>query len=796
MLFSYSWLKEYLENIPEPKELADRLTMSGTEIESVTRTGAQFTNVFTAEVLECGKHPNADKLSLCRVKTDKNEYSIVCGAKNMKPGDKVALALEGADLPNGIKIKRSKIRGVESQGMMCSEVELGLKDTSDGILILPPDTPLGLDYSSILGSDFMMEAGVTPNRADLLSIRGIAREVSAVTDARFIDKDALIDEGENPVSSFASVEIDPEAPCRRYAARVIEGVTIGESPDEIKRRLEAHGLRPVNNVVDLTNLILLETGQPLHAFDLDKLNGGKIIVRLAKDGESIETIDGKTRKLEPSMLVIADALVPVAVAGVMGGKGTEVSGSTKNILLESAWFEPSSVRRTSRKLGLSSDSSYRFERGVDIDGIARALDTAAHLINKLAGGWVARGTIDLYPVKFQPHPIEFRVKRAEDLLGIRLKEEEVLRIFRKLGIGEEAEAPGVIRAYPPTYRGDITHETDLVEEVARIFGYDNIPATLPVARLLPGSPGKLSGIRGKVKEILVNSGFFEVVNYSFISKDNFSLAGPAEKQGVTVLNPITEDQVVMRDSLLPSLLENLKFNISRKNEQVRIFEFAPAFISNGKLPQEKWKASGLMYGSRYGEGWNSPKEPVDFFDIKGVMERLLEGVGIASGFEFVPGGFALLHPGKAALLKVGNRPAGVLGEVHPDLMEKFDLKRPAYLFELDIDAIIDMFGGTRKYRQLPRFPESARDIAFISEDGILFSEIISSIERLDTKLIERVELFDVYCGSNIPQGRRSLAVRVTYRSKEGTLTAQEVDDIHSRVIKELVDRFKAEIRGE
>jgi len=416
MLFSYNWLKEYLEGAPAPDELSDRLTMSGTEIESVTRTGAAFTNVITAQIISCEKHPNADKLSYCKVRTDKEELAIVCGAKNMKAGDKVALAVNGAELPGGLKIKKSKIRGVESQGMMCSEVELGLKDTSSGLMILPPDTPLGVDYSAILGSDYMMEAGITPNRGDILSIRGLAREAAAVTGARFIDKSFTVEEGGGPVEKAATVSVAPACPCRRYSARVIEGVKTGPSPDDIRARLEAHGIRAINNVVDITNLVLLETGQPLHAFDLDKLNGHRINVRFAAEGESIETIDGKTRSLDTSMLVIADSAVPVAIAGVMGGKATEVSEGTVRVLLESAWFEPSSVRMTSRKLGLSSDSSYRFERGVDIDGVAKALDMAANLILKLAGGAATKGTIDIRAVKAVPAEIDFRLKRAEELL--------------------------------------------------------------------------------------------------------------------------------------------------------------------------------------------------------------------------------------------------------------------------------------------------------------------------------------------------------------------------------------------
>lgn len=796
MLFSYNWLKEYAAGLPSPKELSERLTMTGTEIESVTEAGADIKNVITAQVVTVNPHPNADRLSLCEVRTDKEVLSIVCGAKNMKPGDKVPLALPGASLPGGSVIKRSRIRGVESAGMMCSEVELGLKDSAEGLMILPPGTPLGIDIKEALGlSDFMMEAGITPNRADLLSIKGMAREICAITGAQMKDKNWPVKETGRGIGDLVSVSIDKGAPCRRYAARVITGVNIGPSPDFIKKRLEAHGIRPINNVVDMTNYVLLEKGQPMHAFDLGLIQDRTIMVRLAKEGEAIRTIDGKERRLDHSMLVIADAKGPVALAGVMGGRATEVGDSTKDILLESAWFEPASVRRTSKKTVLSTDSSYRFERGVDIEGVVQALDMAAHLINKYAGGAVATGTVDAYPERIKPVSIEFRVKRAEELLGITVKEDEALDIFERLGVGIKWSTNGVLNAMPPSFRGDLKIETDLIEEVARLFGYDNIPTTLPVARLIPGGPGKLSRIRRKAKEVLANSGFFEVINYSFVSRESFSLACAHEKKGVTVLNPLTEEQAVMRDSLLPSLLENLRRNLLRKNEEVRIFEFAPVFHPKGKLPLESWKIAGLMYGLRWDESWNYPKEGFDFFDVKGVIETLFEGIGL-SGFTSAPLNIPLFHPGKSASIQVEGREAGVFGEVHPDIRTRFDLKQPAYLFELDIDAIIDLAGGYGMYRALPRFPESTRDLAFIIDEAVAYQEIISSIEQIDTKLIERVEVFDVYCAGNMPPGKRSMALRIVYRAADRTLTHQEVEDIHTRVARELSKNFNAEVRGE
>ena len=798
MLFSYNWLKEYIGNLPPPKELADRLTMSGTEVESVTATGTRIKGVVTAEILTVGKHPNADKLQLCEVRTDAEKYQIVCGARNMKAGDRVALALAGAELPNGIRIKISKIRGVESQGMMCSETELGLKETSEGIMILPPDTALGMDINVILGlSDFMMEAGVTPNRADLLSVKGLAREIAAVTGAEFRDKAFPIEETGGPIENYIAVKIVAEGVCRRYSARVIEGVTVGPSPDFIKRRVEAHGIRSINNIVDITNYVLLELGQPMHAFDLDRINGRVISVRHAKGGEKIKTLDDKTRTLDPSMLVIADSVEPVALAGVMGGLGTEVTDSTRTILLESAWFDPGIVRRASRKAGLSTDSSYRFERGVDIEGVTRSLDMAASLINEYAGGRTAKGIIDVYPDRLGIKPIEFRIKRSADLLGMTLCEKDITDIFGRLGIGLGASREGVLLATPPSYRMDLKNETDLIEELARIYGYEKTPTVPPVAELRPSNPAKYSVLKRKTKDILTRAGLLEVVNYSFVSREMHGISGPGDKNGIALLNPLTEEQSVMRVSLMPSLLENLRSNLSKKNDEVKIFEVAPVYIQRGdKLPAEDWKVSGLIYGARWAELWNCPKDWIDFYDVKGVVEKLLEGLEVAGVVEF--GALtrnAMFHPGKSAHVSIDGNTAGILGEVHQDICAKFDIKRPAYLFELDMETVRLASGGFRQHRPLPKFPESARDIAFIVDENIQYQEIINSIKQLDAKFIETFKLFDVYCGGNIPVGKRSIALRITYRAPDRTMTGQEVDGIHSKVSSLLIRKFNAQIRG-
>lgn len=811
MLFSYNWLKEYAEKLPSPKEAAERLTMSGTEVEGITELAGACAGVVTAEVVSVGKHPNADRLTFCEVKTDKEVCGIVCGATNMKAGDKVALALPGASLPGGLKIKKSKIRGVESGGMMCSEAELGLKKTVEGIMILPKDTPLGADITQILGlKDWMLDVAVTPNRSDLLSVKGLARELGAITGAGFKEKETSLEETPESVKFKASVKIEENAPCSRYAARVIEGVKVGPSPDFIIRRLEAHGVRAINNVVDVTNYVMIELGQPLHAFDLDKVKGRTIRVRLSQKGEAIETIDNKVRTLDAGMLVIADEAVPIAVAGVMGGKATEVSESTRNILLESAWFDPGSVRRTSRRLALSSDSSYRFERGVDIEGVVRALDMAAGMIKSLAGGAIAGGALDIYPKRFAPAVIEFRINRAGNLLGLPLRKADVTEMFGHLGIGVTEASDGALKAVPPSYRADLVGEADLVEEVARLIGYDKIPTTLPAAALSTGERGSRTEIKERINGILTNAGFFEVINYSFVSSDAFSLTALEGKEGVRILNPLSEEQVVLRESLLPSLLENLRQNLLRKNEEVRIFEIAPVFVSDGRteelsgrnirLPCERWKISALMYGKRFTEAWNSPTEELDFYDVKGAVETLFDGIGLGLPLDLNNDidsySRGVFHPGKSARVTLNGKDAGVFGEVNPGIIHKFDLKRPAYLFELDVDFLMESASAAKRYLSLPRFPESTRDIAFIVNEEIPYREILDTIVGLDTKLIEKVELFDVYCGSNIPKGKRSMALRIVYRSVERTLKQSEVDEAHSKVASILTTKFGAAIRGE
>ncbi len=801
MLYSYNWLKEYLEAVPPPDELARILTMGGVEVDSIHKQGGDIEGVVTAKITSMEGHPNADRLSLCSVSTGETEFQIVCGASNMKSGDAVALALVGAVLPGGFKIKKSKIRGVVSEGMMCSESELGIAEHSEGILILPEDTPLGLDLKDALGlNDTIFEISVTPNRGDVLSIKGLAREIAALTKKGFI----LTEEGEGeeppPPKDLIDITVEEGASCPRYTAMVIEGVKVGPAPDFVVSRLAAHGLRSVNNVVDVTNYILLELGQPMHAFDLDKIKNNTIRVRSDKKGETLKTIDGTTVEFTgASAVVIADGDGPVAAGGIMGGDATSVTESTTRVLLESAFFTPSAIRRASKAINLSSDSSYRFERGVDIVNVRVALVRAAAMIIELTGGHAPGGVIDIYPNRFTPLDIEFSLCRAGALLGLTLDRDFIISAFTRLGIDvrDKAADEDKLLCSPPSYRTDITSFIDLVEEAARITGYDVIPARMPRVPLDCAASHQSVLFKKRIKNDMVSLGFTEVVNYSFVSEDVFALFG-GNPGGVAILNPLSEDHSVMRASLLPGLMRNLKFNLDRHLSALRIFELGPVFHSGADAPVERWKVAGLIHGTRAPQSWNQSAEPVDFYDIKGVLEALFEGLDLRVMPETVPYDGPdkdFFHPGRAASMSLKGIPLAVLGELHPDLRASFGITERLYLFELDMETLYDAQPGRRTFSKLTKFPASERDVALIVDENLSYGKIMTAIRKLNTKLIEKVDLFDVYYGNTIPDGKKSLAFRIRYRNPQKTLTHDEVDKAHERLVQEVTSKFNALIRG-
>jgi phenylalanyl-tRNA synthetase beta chain len=801
MIISVNWLKEYVRVDITPEELADRLTMAGLEVEGVEYRGKGLENVVVAEIVGMKPHPDATKLSLCDVSDGENNYPIVCGANNMKSGDKVALAKIGTNLPPGPKfpegmtIKKAKIRGEVSEGMLCAENELGIGEESDGIMILPASARVGARLIDEIGlNDVIFEINVTPNRPDCLSAVGIAREAAALLGIKLNYPLLTVAESGEDIHQLAKVELLDREKCPRYSCRVIKNVNIGPSPMWLKSRLEASGVRSINNVVDVTNYVLLELGQPLHAFDYDLIEGRKIIVRAAGDGEVITTLDGVERKLSPEDLLICDGKRPVALAGVMGGANTEVSAGTKNILLESAYFDPSTIRKTSRKTGLKSESSYRFERGVDPNGITKALDRAADLIRELSGGQVAKGSIDEYPVTIEPSLVRLSLNRVNSILGTAIDAGEITRISEGLGFENAASSEGEITLRIPTWRVDITREIDLIEEIARLYGYGRISSTLPAVTMKTEviDPAKIAVRR--FKEIFVSGGFSEAINFSFEDYELLTLFGKTEALGI--LNPLSSELAAMRTSLLPGLIRNSVLNLNRQEQNVRLFEIGKIFIptGEGQLPVEITKLAAAATGRRQPELWD--KEEFDFYDFKNLLDKGFDALSISGSVRFRRATeIGFLHPGKSAVITAGDEDCGLIGELHPDLSDKLEISKRLYVMELDLDKIAGKFGETRKaFTQLPRFPAVRRDIALIIDEETPVSSILEEIHSLDSKLIEDAEVFDVFTGSPVEKGKKSVAVSLQLRAKDKTLTEDEINKVQDKTIKKLQLALGADLR--
>jgi len=800
MNVTYNWLKEFVDFELSPEVLADLLTMLGLEVEGMEKQGSGMDDVVVALVEEKKQHPNADKLSLCRVNNGREVLDVVCGAQNFKQGDTVVLAQIGSVLPGDFKIKRSKIRGEESCGMLCSEKELGLAEESPGIMVLPDGLPLGVPVFEALGlKDTLLEIGLTPNRADCLSVAGIAREIAAKLGTRVRYPDATMTEGTAEAEATISVTIEDADLCPRYAARYITGCRIAPSPEWLVKRLNAVGMRSINNVVDVTNLVMMELGHPLHAFDCDRLSGGRIVVRRAGEGELFTTLDDQVRTLTTDDLVICDAARPVALAGVMGGLNSEISDTTTNILLESAWFKPAAIRRTSKRLGLHTESSHRFERGADIGMVIRALDRAASLITQLSGGTVARGVVDVYPVTMVQPTITMRPGYAGELLGIDISGEEVADILVRLECSVRETIEGTLEVIPPTYRIDIAREIDLVEEVARMKGFDTIPATMPVARVVSDLPTLHQRLERSVRDILVNNGMNEIINFSFTSPDaadKLLLAlDDIRRTAIKLANPLVAEQSVMRTSLLPGVLEVVARNSSFRTMDLKLFEIRRRYLPTAEeMPHEPLCIAGAITGSRTDTSWSSSSEAVDFYDVKGILENLLETLHIrgVSWVADVPEPY--LHPGKSCSIMVGKVRIGALGEIHPTVQANFEIEKPVFAFELDFEKLVPLAHQKRTISAPSRFPDSTRDIAMLVADDVQAERIVSCVNGVRAREIEQVEIFDLYRGAGIQEGFKSIAIRVRYRSYERTLTDDEIGVIHTRVVAALVDKLNVSIR--
>lgn len=812
MKVTLNWLKQYVAFDWSPDQLKERLTMLGVEVEGMETISGEFDGVVVAEIVSSDKHPNADKLSVCKVKDGQGERQIVCGAKNFKVGDKVPLALPGCALPTPagappFTIKVGKLRGVESQGMMCSAKELGLAEDADGLLILPTSAQVGQPLAQHLGrasGDVVYDLEITPNRPDLNSVVGIAREIAALTGNPLkIPAISLNQNGAAQVDETVAVRVENPDLCPRYIARVVRNVKIGPSPAWLKSALEKVGVRSINNVVDVTNFVMLEIGQPLHAFDFRLLASAPgtavptIVVRAAAEGEKFTTLDGKERTLTSQMLLIADETKGIALAGVMGGRNTEIQESTSDVLLESACFQPQNIRATSKRLELRTDSSYRFERGCDIEGTEWASRRAAQLIAELAGGVVLEGAVDVYPAPAKPKEITLRADRTERLLGVAIPGGQQAKYLQQLGLekvaaGDLPEGAAAFRI--PSHRLDLKREVDLVEEIARLYGVDQIPSTPPRCAVGSNAFDSVYDQLDQVRRLLTGLGLCEAQGQTLISDIPAKLFAPVD--AITPLaNPLSADMNVLRPSLAPGLLETLRHNLHRKTNDLALFEVGRVFRQADGAVREERRLAIALTGLRESPFWsgNERDAKMDIFGLKGIVEELAAHLGLRGlAFERRPEtGESFIE---SAVITAGKQVVGELGQIHPLLGKTYDLRDPVLLAELNLDVILARRPEAKSFKQLPAFPSVRRDVAMIVPEGLTNETILATVKQAKLAHLESVELFDVFRGKNLPEGQKSLAYAFIYRNAEKTLTDAEVNTSHDRIVGELKSKLNAVIR--
>jgi len=778
MRVTYNWLKEFVDFEMSPAELAEKLTMAGLEVASLEDWGGRFAGIIVGEIVEELPHPKAERLRIYGVDLGDGTVEVVSSAPNLRPGLKVPYAGPGTRLPDGTEVRRARIRGVWSEGMLCSEVELGLAPEAEGVMELPEDSEPGAPFAGVAGlDDVVFELELTPNRPDCMGVLGVAREVAALTggEVRLPDT-SIVEEGE-PASGSAEVVVEDPEGCPRYSARVVRGVRVGRSPLWMRARLIMAGLRPISDVVDVTNYVLLELGHPLHAFDLGKLSGSRIVVRRARKGEILETLDGVERELDGEVLVIADAEKPVAIAGVMGGANSEVSSETESLLLESAYFDPVVVRRGAKKLGISTEASRRFERGMDVEATVVALDRTAKLVSELTGGKVAPGILDVRCAPPRRVRISFRPDRARRLLGVEVSDEEMARILRSLRFVVR-EGEGSMEVEVPSFRVDVYREVDLVEEVARIYGYDNIPENGQgiVPFEVPRRPERL--LASRTREILTGLGMQEVVTPSMVHPEFGS---------VKVINAPYEGASAMRTHLVPCLLEVVSENLRRRVEEVRIFEIGRVF-PGGDV--EEVHVGGMLAGRR--RRWDEARE-FDFYDLKGILEAYLWEVSHGAEPRFRPTFHPSFEEGEASEVLLDGRPVGACGKVSEALLRRWDLKLEVYGFEVGLASLLPLWERRPQFRQLPRYPEVVRDLSFIVREEVPWEDVLRVVSEADP-LVESVNLFDLYRGTPVPEGYKSLAFSVSLRAPDRTLSEEEANEIFSKIVRALSERVGAKLR--
>ncbi len=819
MKVTLNWLKQYVDFNWSPDELTERLTLLGLEVEGVRKIGGDFTGIVVAQVLTRDKHPNADKLSVCRVNDGQGERQIVCGAQNFQAGDKVPLILPGASLPlkpgdtAPFTIKVGKIRGVESHGMMCSPQELGLPDAVDGLLILRPDAPVGQSFAEYLGragSDVVYDLEVTPNRPDLNSVLGIAREIAALTGHPLRIPDPGV--APAPVSTagapagttvdrFVSVRAEEPALAPRYVARVITGVTIGPSPDWLRTTLENVGLRSINNVVDVSNYVMLECGQPLHTFDYQLIaraadSKPTIVVRRARSDEKFITLDGQERALGPDHLLIADETKGIALAGIMGGQNSEIQASTRDVLIESAYFAPAPIRRTSKQLGLRSESSYRFERGCDPGITDWASRRCAQLILQTAGGQLAPGSIDTGASPPAEKSITLRHAKVAALLGVTIPGPEAETHLNRLGLATLERSPEATTFRVPTWRVDLKREVDLIEEIARLHGVDRIPGTPPRGAIGSNAFDAVYDQIAEARRLLTSLGLHEAQGQTLVAETAARLAAPADSV-VALANPLSSDMNCLRPSLLPGLLDSLRHNFARKNQDVALFEIGRVFARSGGQMKEERRVAVALTGARAGTFWSGAERGASFdlYDLKGLLEEFLEQFGLRGVTVLPRPASTTLFLESAAVALGGKLALGEFGQLLPALAKRYDVRDAVFLAELSLDQLLARRNAAKSFKALPQFPSIRRDIALLVAEKTTHDAVLDVARRAKPANLEKIELFDVFRGKNVPDGQKSVAYAFTYRAADRTLTDQEVNAAHDKLVAEFTARLPATIRS-
>lgn len=808
MLVSLNWLQNYIDiGDITPEDLAEKITKTGIEVEGIEYVAEKSENVVVGYVKECVQHPNADKLNLCQVDVGDEILQIICGAPNIKHGQKVAVAKPKAVLPGNFKIKKVKLRGIESNGMICSLQELGIaekyvpKDVADGIFVFPDEAQVGQNVTSLLNlDDAILELGLTPNRADCLSMLGVVYEVGAILDKSIQLPDEAYTPIEENAADHVSVKVEDAELAPYYGAFVVKNITVKPSPLWMRNYLMAAGIRPINNVVDITNYVLLEYGQPLHAFDFDRLNSKEILVRQAKDNETIVTLDDQERSLATDNLVITNGTEPIAIAGVMGGANTEVDDATTSLLIEAAYFNPTSVRRTVKDTGLRSESSTRFEKGVDPNRVKRAGMRACQLLVKYADGVVLSNPVVFDELDASEKEVSITTEEINKRLGTEITHDEIGEILTKLRFSFTEET-STFHVTIPTRRGDITIFEDMLEEVARIYGYDNLPFTFPSGYGQAGTLSDRQQLKRAIKQFMQSAGLMETITYSLTNEDYVTtfVSPEIEKNKVIPVKlamPMSEDHSHLRLSSVPELLHTVAYNKARNQANIAYYELGSVFISEEKAlknqPYEQLRLAGTISGLWHEHQWQQEKKPVDFYVVKGIVEGLFSHLEIPVTFEQTK--LPDMHPGRCATLSIGEQVVGYVGQVHPRLEKRMDLNE-TYVFDINLDGLLESYTHVPSYLQQSKYPSIGRDIAFVLDEKVNAGDVKTFIEKTGQPLVKKVHIFDLYTGEHLPDGEKSVAYSLLYQDDTRTLKDEEVEESYQAIIEVVKKQFSAYVRS-